>query len=230
MQANYVQRLRLTFRKFGPTRYIGHLDLARALERSLNRAAIPVAYTQGFNRRPRMQFASPLPLGFISDCELADIWLTERVAPATAQEQIMSRMVPGIDIYDVTEVALDQPALQTLTRAASYLVTLLDPVEPAALADSVTALLASPSLLRERRGKAYDLRPLVLNLCLQAGEEGNPGLAMSLALLPGETGRPEAVLEALGIDPQMARISRTAIVLAEPAVEPPPLTTAATGD
>lgn len=142
----------------------------------------------------------------------------------------MSRMVPGIDIYDVTEVALDQPALQTLTRAASYLVTLLDPVEPAALAGSVTALLASPSLLRERRGKAYDLRPLVLNLCLQAGEEGNPGLAMSLALLPGETGRPEAVLEALGIDPQMARISRTAIVLAEPAVEPPPLTTAATGD
>lgn len=135
----------------------------------------------------------------------------------------MSRMVPGIDIYDVTEVPLDQPALQTLTRSASYLVTLLDPVEPAALADSVMALLAAPSLPRERRGKAYDLRPLVLSLCLQAGEEGNPGLAMSLALLPGETGRPEAVLEALGIDPQTVRISRTAIVLAEPAAEPLPV-------
>jgi uncharacterized protein (DUF2344 family) len=47
MQANYVQRLRITFAKFGPTRFIGHLDLATALERSLNRAQVPLAYTQG---------------------------------------------------------------------------------------------------------------------------------------------------------------------------------------
>lgn len=170
MQANYVQRLRLTFRKFGPTRYIGRGpgSRSRAVAQS---GRHPGRLHPGLQPPAAHAVRLPLPLGFISDCELADIWLTERVAPATAQEQIMSRMVPGIDIYDVTEVALDQPALQTLTRAASYLVTLLDPVEPAALAGSVTALLASPSLLRERRGKAYDLRPLVLNLCLQAGEE-----------------------------------------------------------
>ena len=48
-----AQRLRLTFSKDGPARFISHLDLARALERALNRAALPVAYTQGFNRRPR---------------------------------------------------------------------------------------------------------------------------------------------------------------------------------
>ena len=39
MNANYVQRLRLTFRKEGATRYIGHLDSGPdTLERSLNRA------------------------------------------------------------------------------------------------------------------------------------------------------------------------------------------------
>ncbi|MFN2224368.1 MAG: TIGR03936 family radical SAM-associated protein, partial [Candidatus Promineifilaceae bacterium] len=62
MQANYVQRLRLQFAKVGPTRFIGHLDLAKALERSLNRAQNPLAYTQGYNPRPRMEFAAPLPV------------------------------------------------------------------------------------------------------------------------------------------------------------------------
>ena len=84
MQANYVQRLRLEFAKTGPTRFIGHLDLAKALERSLNRAQIPLAYTQGYNPRPRMQLAAALPLGFTSECELADVWLLEAVDPEVA--------------------------------------------------------------------------------------------------------------------------------------------------
>jgi radical SAM-linked protein len=75
MKANYVQRLRLVFAKDGPARFIGHLDLARTLERMLNRAQIPLAYTQGYNPRPRMQLATALPLGFTSECEIADIWL-----------------------------------------------------------------------------------------------------------------------------------------------------------
>ena len=77
MQPNYVQRLRLTFRKEGPARYISHLDLARTLERALNRAKVPVAYSQGFNTRPKMSMASALPRGYTSSHELADVWLTE---------------------------------------------------------------------------------------------------------------------------------------------------------
>ncbi len=62
MQANYVQRIRLVYSKLGNTRYIGHLDLARTLQRAINRARIPIAYTQGYNKRPRMQLADALPL------------------------------------------------------------------------------------------------------------------------------------------------------------------------
>ncbi len=220
MQANYVQRLRMKFSKIGPTRYISHLDLARALERALNRARVPVSYTQGYNPRPRMQFASALPLGFTSEAELADVWLEEEVDPPEACEQIMSRMAPGIVVHEAWEVPLDAPAMQASTLETAYVARVDDVVDQvddsidrAELRRRVEELLAAESVMRERRGKEYDLRPLVLELRLEEDEEGALLLAMRLLLQPGKTGRPDEVLDALGIDPLSVRVHRTKIVL-----------------
>ncbi len=219
MQATYVQRLRFTFRKFGPTRYIGHLDLARTLERALNRANMPVTYSQGFNRRPRLAMATALPLGYTSDCELADIWLDERVEPEAAQQQMMSRMAPGLEIVRVEEVPTDAPSLQSLTTESTYTATLLDPVaDLGALQQKIDALLAAETAVRVReRGKKrteYDLRPLILELQLNDDGE-NPVITMRLCLEPAKTGRPDEVLLELGLDPLAARIHRTRLMLSE---------------
>ena len=213
MQANYVQRLRMRFSKVGPTRYISHLDLARALERALNRARVPVSYTQGYNPRPRMQFASALPLGFTSEAELADIWLEEEMDPSQAREQIMSRMAPGIVVHEVWEVPLDAPAMQASTKETAYVAVVDDLIDRAVLRQRVDELLAAESIMRERRGKEYDLRPLVLELKLEEDEERSLLLAMRLLLQPGKTGRPDEVLDALGLDPLSIRVHRTNIVL-----------------
>lgn len=212
-EANYVQRLRLTFSKTGPTRYIGHLDLARTLERSLNRAKIPVSYSMGFNRRPRMQMATALPLGYTSQCELADIWLMERMEPEAARQQMMSRMAPGIEVSQVVEIPLSAPALQTLTAESTYTVTLLDSVNTQELQQKIAALLAATTHMQERRGKTYDLRPLILDIHLAADDPLQ--LFMRLYLMESKTGRPDEVLLALGYDPLSARIHRTTIKLVE---------------
>ena len=216
MNANYVQRLRLTFRKEGATRYIGHLDLALTLERSLNRAQIPIAYTQGFNKRPRMALAAALPLGYLSECELADIYLTEIMEPEAAREQMMQRMAPGIVVWQVEEVDLKAPALQTVTAVTTYTALLLDPVDPVGLQQKIDDLLATDSIMRTRRNKEYDLRPLIETLSLVATEDGSTLLTMRLTMTPGKTGRPDEVLTVLELDPMAARITRTEIVLAEP--------------
>ncbi|GAB4271371.1 MAG: hypothetical protein Kow0080_16700 [Candidatus Promineifilaceae bacterium] len=219
MQATYVQRLRLTFTKTGPTRFIGHLDLALTLERALNRAKIPMDYSHGFNRRPRMQLAAALPLGFTSAYELADIWLREVMEPADLQARLMAKMAPGIEILQVEEVPLKAPALQTITIASTYVVTVLDPVDMDELQEKVTAMLAAESLMRERgkgrKRKAYDLRPLIHHLALSQNEEGLPQLDMTLSLQPGAAGRPDEVVAELGLDPLAARVHRTHILLQE---------------
>ena len=220
MQANYVQRLRLIFSKGGPARYISHLDLARTLERALNRAKIPIAYTQGFNRRPRMQLATALPLGYTSEYELADILLTEKMDPAQAQQQLMAKMAPGIEISHIKEVPTNAPSLQSSTRSTTYVATPLDPVDFAALQANIAALLAAGEIerVRERRGKkkVYDLRPLLLDLRVEQDEVGQVQIYMNLCLEPSRTGRPDDVLDELGLDPLDMRIHRTSMEMAIP--------------
>jgi radical SAM-linked protein len=213
MQANYVQRLRLQFAKTGPTRYIGHLDLARTLERALNRAGIPLAYTQGFNKRPRMQLGPPLPLGFTSEGEMVDIWLEEKLDPGEAMARIVARMAPGIVVHDVAEVPLADPSLQAQTETATYEATLLEEIDGESLHELVEELMAKRELPRERRGKQYDLRPQILALSVHEDDGGRARLDMTLTLLPGQTGRPDEVLEALGIESRLARIHRKRIGL-----------------
>ncbi|MCA9944508.1 MAG: TIGR03936 family radical SAM-associated protein [Anaerolineales bacterium] len=221
MQANYVQRLRLIFSKDGPARYISHLDLARTLERALNRARIPVAYTQGFNRRPRMQMATALPLGYTSEYELADILLAEKMEPEQARQQLMAKMAPGITVLQTIDVPVSGPSLQSMTQSSTYRATPLDPVDFAELQARVAAILAADKLERERerrcKKKVYDLRPLILDLTVEKAEDGQVHIHMNLCLEPSKTGRPDEVLEALGFDPLDMRIHRTGMVLAEDA-------------
>ncbi len=72
---------RLHFTKTGRLIYISHLDLNRTFAKILNRAKLPIYYSEGFNPRPKVNFATPLSLGQGSNYELVDIRLTEEVAP-----------------------------------------------------------------------------------------------------------------------------------------------------
>jgi radical SAM-linked protein len=214
-----VQRLRLLFSKEGTTRFISHLDLARTLERTLNRAGIPVAYSQGFNRRPRLALAAALPLGYSSEAELADIWLIERMEPEQVRAQLLARIAPGLFIHTITEVPLGAPSLQQSIAASAYEVTFLDPVDKQLLRQHMDALLAADTLSRLRQSgkkgkeKEYDLRPLILALTIEEREGNDPLLAMHLRQTPTETGRPDEVLLALGFDPLDTIVHRTRIYL-----------------
>lgn len=199
----------------GPTRYIGHLDLARTLERSLNRARIPIAYTQGYNQRPRLQLAAALPLGFTSDCEIADIWLLKAIDPQFVKESLATRSAPGILIHRMYEVDLGEPALQTQVREAGYQAVPLEKQYIENLNQRIDDLLAAEEFIRERRGKKYDLRPLVRALQQEFDSEGRQSLKMTLMHLPARTGRPDEVLNALAIDPAEYRFHRTELTLAD---------------
>jgi hypothetical protein len=65
--------------------------------------------------------------------------------------------------------------------------------------------------MRERRGKLYNLRSLVLGLSYAA--QPKSGIEMQLSALPGATGRPEEVLDELGINIYDVQIKRINLVL-----------------
>ena len=188
-------------------RFTGHLDLMRAWERLLRRAHIPVAYSQGFNPRPRLNLAAALPLGYTSESEMIDAWLDEPLRPDELLNRLKAAAPPGLIVHAAREVELKAKSPQSQLLSAEYRV-LLPP--SADLAARVESLLAANTLPRERRGKSYDLRPLV-----EALELNDEGLWMRLSALPSATGRPDEVLLALGLDPLALRIHRTKLLSQE---------------
>lgn len=202
-----MQRIRVQFGKGGPMRFTGHLDLARAWERLLRRAGLPVAYSKGYNPRPRLNLAAALPLGITSECEVMDLWLEEAVPLDELPARLSAAAPPGLTIHSVEAVPLKSAALQAQLTAVEYRAA-VDP-DPE-LARRVDALLAAASLPRERRGKPYDLRPMVESVWTEGG-----ALWMRLAARPSKTGRPDEVLRALGLDPLGVQIHRTRLIFGE---------------
>jgi len=208
-----MQRIRIHFAKTPAMRYTGHLDLFRAWERSLRRANLPLAYSQGFNPHPRINLAAALPLGFTSEAEIADIWFDPDVELAAVEQALAPALPPGILAQRYAQVDLRAPALQTQVEAAEYEVTFLDP-QPE-LEERVAALLAQTEILRSRRNKPYDLRPLILEMeRLPTGEDGADRLFLSMVARENASGRPDEVIAALGVDPAEGRVHRTRLILA----------------
>lgn len=208
-----LQRIRVRSAKREALRYVSHLDMHMVWERTLRRAGLPLAYSKGFHPNPRLHLASALPLGFLSRCEITDFWLDLAEPPdlAVLAAQVQAAAPPGLEILQVETVPLREPALQIQVTAAEFAAAPLDPVDEAALSQAVSSLLASQAILRERRGKPYDLRPLVESLEVIPGEQ--PLLRMRLAAREGATGRPEEVLQALGQDPAGYRVERLKLFL-----------------
>ena len=207
-------RLRITFSKTGALRYIGHLDLHTLWERAARRARLPLAYSRGFHPQPKLQLASALPLGFSSRCEVIDMRLTEAVDLEALPARLAQALPEGIRVLDVEPVEAGAAPLQTRLMSAEYEVTLAAVLDAAGLQARLGELLAAGSLPRERRGKAYDLRPLIEDLRLLPRPEDpeSARLFMRLAAREGATGRPEEVLDRLGIPLEEARIERTGLI------------------
>jgi radical SAM-linked protein len=202
-------RIRVTFSKQGALRYIGHLDLHKLLERSIRRAGLPLAYSQGYHPQPKLNLAAALPLGFSSSAELMDIWLKEDVDDVVSALQ--AGVPHGLTILSAAQVDDREPSLQTQVIAAEYQVEITEAGSAAGLTEKIASVMASKSIPRERRGKQYDLRPLIEALT-PTPLPGGEGLFMRLTAREGATGRPEEVLAVLEIPLEMTRIERTRLI------------------
>lgn len=205
--APVVTRWRIRFSKEGALRFISHLDLHKLWERALRRSALPVRYSEGYSPRARLNLAAALPLGFASQAEWLDLWLNGCLTEDAVLSAITPCLPADIRIIEIASVDLKSPALQTLVHATRYQITIPN-ASPQALEKKVAEFLAQPEILRERRGKAYDLRPLVEHMAISP--EGI--ISLQLTALPHATGRPEEVLDVLGIDFSDADICRVELM------------------
>ncbi len=208
-------RIRITFSKTEAMRYTSHLDLHRTWERTVRRARLPLAYSQGFNPRPKINLACALPLGYTSSSEITEIWLDKELPIQEVEASLSSATPPGISIHTVQVVPPKGPKLPNLVKSAEYIVVLPDPIPD--LAARIDQLLQAESLIRERRGKTYDLRPLIESIKqIDPSNQGDQRVWLRLAARTGATGRPDEVLAALEMRGEVQAIRRMRLLFSSP--------------
>jgi radical SAM-linked protein len=214
-----LQRLRLEYTKGESLRYVSHLDMMRLWERAFRRADLPVAHTQGFNPRPRIGMACPLPTGITSRAELLDVFLIECLDAGEVLRRLNRIMPAGVEVLRVQEVALGLPALMSLAAKVEYQSRVRWTEPPGSLEAKLKEWLAQNSAVRERQKKVrrdtYDLRPLVDHLWVVEREGEEWVIGIRLLSGPEGTGRPDEMLKALGLWEDAQGVERTALLLPE---------------
>ena len=173
-----VQHLVVRYAKRGKMRFASHRDVARAFERGVRRAGLPIAYSAGFTPHPKISYVGGAPTGVASEAEYLSLALTNRQTATHVRLRLNAALPDGIDVIDVTEQAggdgQPSPRSGTSSLEASRWEVVLPGVTPAAAEQAVAGFLALGEAPVERRTdkgvRSLDARAAVIELTvLKAG-------------------------------------------------------------
>ena len=212
-----MQRLRIKFSRGEEIKFISHLDIMRLWERALHRARVELAYSEGFNPRPRLSLAVPLAVGVTSEAELMDIFLGGTVSPHWFTAAVSQQLPPGVEIIKVHQIAMSIPSLQSQVRYVEYRVVVEKEKGPDIIESAISDMLALERLpwhhLRDTGRRNYDLRALIDGAWLVDFNDYCYNIGMRLRCDSSGTGRPEQVILALGFTRYPQSIHRTRLIL-----------------
>ncbi|SRR6266700_272722 len=203
--APVAQRLVIRYAKRGRMRFASHRDIARAVERGVRKAGLPVAYSAGFSPHPKISYAGGAPTGTASEAEYLEIALTGACAAPDVRDRLDAALPDGIDVIEVLELADAPGGHGALRLEGSQWQVTLPGVTPGEAARAVQAFLAADSVEVERltnKGmRRLDARAAVVTLELdrRAAQDGDAGCVILRMVVRHLTPavRPDDVLAAL---------------------------------
>src|SRR5438105_2925235 len=134
-----VQHLVVRYAKRGKMRFASHRDVARAFERGVRKAGLPIAYSAGFTPHPKISYPGGAPTGVASEAEYLSLALTSPQDADAVRERLDAVLPDGIDVVDVTQEA---PGGTAGTPEASLWHVSLPGIRPEAAMRAATGFLA----------------------------------------------------------------------------------------
>jgi radical SAM-linked protein len=204
-------------------RFASHRDVARAFERGVRRAGLPIAYSAGFTPHPKISYAGGAPTGVASEAEYLSLALTSRQAATQVGQRLDAALPDGIDVIEVTEEASEGPggaaakADKTFGRLeASEWRVVLPGVGPAAAEQAVASFLtlgeAPVERLTDKGVRRLDARAAVIE--------------MNVLGTDGITADPDGGQPAAATGQEDCAILRMVVLHTAPAVRPEDVLTA----
>jgi radical SAM family uncharacterized protein/radical SAM-linked protein len=206
------RRYRFLYTKLGPSAFLSHLDLIRALPRAFRRLDLPLFYSQGFHPKPDMTFGPALSLGVSSLCEIVDVKIAADVDPASCLAALTDGSQDGIAFLAGARLGLNDPGVSRIVDGARYVVGIPRRAMPegAWLDERMDALREAAEAIVVRRidgvGKKVDVKRFLKRIArtedgealARAGIAGDlVALEVDVSILGGGAVKVGEVVEAL---------------------------------
>jgi radical SAM-linked protein len=200
-QAPVVQRVRIRYAKRGRLRFTSHRDFARAIERAIHRANVPIAYSQGFTPHPKISFASAAPTGVASEAEYLELGLQREVDPQELARALDEALSPGLDVVEAVVAGTPGSLADRIT--ASHWRVELPGVSYPALTEAAAKFLAAGEVLVERMTKqgwrTFDARGAVVEMAPNGSDGGAYAILDLVVRQVTPSVRPDDVLSGLRV-------------------------------
>lgn len=192
-----VFKLRFYFSKADEVKYVGHLDMIELFDRAFRRARLPIAFSEGFNPRPKLSFAHPLAVGISSNGEIGEVELSEEMAIEDFVSRLNASLPIPIRILGA-EYTEDKKSLMSLVKSADYTIKI---DEDFVSSDDIESMLNNPLIEIEKTSKSgktsiVDIKPLIISWKWVKKEDKE--FRVELATGSNENLRPDTIVKLFG--------------------------------
>ena len=192
-------RLQFKYSKQGILRFLSHLEVARALERALRRAELPLIFSQGFSPHLRISYGPALSVGVASRAEYADVLLDTRIKVSDFVSAMKKALPPGLEVLEARYVDRAAPSLQSQIGLAAYEVEVEFLHLPEALQERVDGFLRQKEIMAAKKegGPSRDVLSQIHHFKVLSQEGKVVRFQMGIKDMEKGTVKPEVVIKAL---------------------------------
>ncbi|MFP4496846.1 MAG: TIGR03960 family B12-binding radical SAM protein [Vulcanimicrobiota bacterium] len=193
---NRGQKVLLKLKKDGPLAWISHLDCKRTLERALKRADVPVAYSQGFHKRPRFSYLMPLPLGYTSEAEIVELILYKKSDISELRHRLNRELPDNYQVICISELKLEEKITLQKGLKANYRAYLPLNLNKSLLEieQLIKDFLKKDKITYIKKQKEKNIRSLIVDITPIRKNE-RTSLLIELSVQPSGSVKPSEVVE-----------------------------------
>jgi len=201
--------IRFNFEKIDKTKFISHLGLIRIMERAVRFTGLPVAFSQGFNPKPKIALGPPLSSGIESYSEWGDIVMARTVDTEVFHKEINRFLPEGMKVLKCSIIPLKSPALNAMIKIGVY------SIECSGEKDKIEDFLKQDEILfkkvRKKGTKTIDIKPLIKKLEIREVNNDKISMELWINMEEGGTIKPQEVIKVMndfGINLSIEKICR----------------------
>lgn len=158
---------RIHYEVRGTLSFLSHLEIMRLWQRAMLRCHLPIAWSQGFNPRPKLSLGPARNVGVEGLSEYLDAEFSEEIRIDEVMSRLNDVLPEGIAVLGLRELASGSKMLEAVINEAIYRVAFLHGL-PADAKEKIDGFLAAKQCLYLRKSpkgeKEIDLRSYVLGI------------------------------------------------------------------